>query len=353
MKKYKRITKRIRLQIEALYNIAHMCPTKIARQLGYSHVAIIKELKRGFYNHRNSDWTETQKYSADIAQRSADFQKTTRGAQLKIGNDHQFVKVIEELIIKRRLSPAAALATIRRENIPVKTHICLRTLYHYIDAGFFLHITNKDLPYRGSRKKKHRKVKVAKSAPKGLSIDQRPEEVDSRDIFGHWEMDSVIGTNAKGETLLVLTERKTRYELILRSPGKTAAATVSCINRLEKMFGKSNFRRIFKSITCDNGTEFSAYPGIELSPIDNRPRTKVYFCHPYCSSERGSNENQNRIIRRFIHKSTPISSYSNKDLAYAQDYINRLPRLLFGWKTAEELFISELSSLGINFFDKM
>lgn len=350
MRKYKRITERIRLQIEALYNIAHMRPTQIARKLGYSHVAIIKELKRGFYNHRNSDWTETQKYSAIIAQRSADFQKTTRGAQLKIGNDHQFVKIIEELIVDRKLSPAAALATIKRESIPVKTTICLRTLYHYIDAGFFLHISNKDLPYRGTRKKKNKKVKIAKTPPKGTSIDFRPSDIDSRELFGHWEMDSVIGTNAKGETLLVLTERKTRYELILRSPGKTAAATVSCINRLEKIFGKSNFRRIFKSITCDNGTEFSAYPGIELSPIDNRPRTKVYFCHPYCSSERGSNENQNRIIRRFIHKSTPISSYSDAHIQWTQEYINNLPRNLFAWKTAKDLFISELSALGIIFF---
>lgn len=208
----------------------------------------------------------------------------------------------------------------------------------------------KNLPYKGVRKKARRAVGKAVTLPRGTSIEVRPPHVLRRDTFGHWEMDSVIGTATGGNTLLVLTERKTRFELIFRSKNKTSAATVSMLNRLEKRLGTRQFRQIFKSITCDNGCEFADYPGMELSMRGNSKRTSIFFCHPYCSSERGSNENQNRIIRRFIAKGTPIRHYSDADIAATSDYLNDLPRQIFGWQTARERFISELSALGIKNF---
>ena len=104
--------------------------------------------------YRNPDWTDTRKYSADIAQRNADFNNRERGAQPKIEKDHDTLAVIEKLILKRKLSPAAALATIERENIPVKTKMCVTTLYHYIDKGYFRTLTNKHLLHQGTRKRK-------------------------------------------------------------------------------------------------------------------------------------------------------------------------------------------------------
>jgi len=350
MKKYRRLTRDDRLRIEALFNISHMRPSHIAAELGFHHTAILYELKRGYYQHRNSDWTNKLKYSAEMAQRRADFEKTSRGARLKIANDHHFVAVIEDLIIRRKLSPAAALATIRREKIPVKTTISVATLYKYIAQGLFLNLQTQSLPYGARRKKRTPKNPVAKTAPRGRSIDLRPPHVLTRSEFGHWEMDSVVGRNVKGETLLVFTERKTRYELILRSQDKSAASTVRALDRLESVFGDS-FCSVFKSITCDNGSEFSAVDRMELSAGGNYRRTTLYHCHPYRSSERGSNENQNRIIRRFIKKGTPISHYSDAMIIETQNYLNRLPRRLFDWKTSEELFAAELSTLGINFFD--
>lgn len=136
------------------------------------------------------------------------------------------------------------------------------------------------------------------------------------------------------------------------SGGKSAASTVAMLDKLEKRLGTSKFKCVFKTITCDNGSEFADYPGMELSTRGNSPRTSVYYCHPYCSSERGSNENQNRILRRFIKKGVPISFYSNKDIANACNYLNDMPRKLFGWQTARERFHAELSTLGINFFEK-
>lgn len=329
-----------------MYNVMKMNAVRISKELHFQNCSIYLELKHGFYRHLNGDYSETVKYSADIAQRYADFQRMGKGAQLKIGNDHAFVKTVEHLILKEKLSPAAALAEIKRRNLHVKTQISLRTLYKYIDAGLFPHITNKDLPYRGARKKKYRKVRPVKQPPKGTSIDLRPPHILKRDEFGHWEMDSVIGKRAKGDTLLVFTERKTRYELIFRAKNKTVAETAAVLNSLEKIFGE-DFPSVFQSITCDNGCEFSAPDILELSRRGNSRRTRIFYCHPFCSSERGSNENQNRIIRRFIAKGTPISGYSDEYIKQTENYLNDMPRKLLNWQSARDLWLSELSRLGI------
>ena len=169
------------------------------------------------------------------------------------------------------------------------------------------------------------------------------------------EGDSVIGTIKKGETVLTMTERLTRMELIFKSPGKTEASTVAMLNRLERRIGSGNFRKIFKTITFDNGTEFSDVNGLEYSPYTKKKRTSVYYCHPYCSSERGSNENQNGFIRRFIPKGTVISSYSKEYIQNVQDYINNYyPRAIFNGENSQKRFVRELEKLNIkNFLGKI
>ena len=128
---------------------------------------------------------------------------------------------------------------------------------------------------------------------------------------------------------------------------KSNIITVKTLNYIERKLGVRNFKKIFKSITCDNGTEFSNTMGMEYSPISGKQRTIVYYCHPYCSSERGSNENQNAFIRRFIPKGTPISKYSLTEIKEIQDFINDYPRGIFDYKTSNELFDIELEALGI------
>ena len=222
------------------------------------------------------------------------------------------------------------------------------TLYSYIAKGFFPRITNTNLFFQGKRKKKQKNEEKPKKAPHGRSIDTRPEEVSPRSVFGHWEMDTVIGSKRKGETLIVLTERKTRYEIILRSKDKTALSTVQIINHLERKY-KKNFQKIFKTITVDNGTEFSATALLEASCIyQNKKRTTIYYCHPYTSSERGSNENQNRLIRMFCPKGVPIRKYTDSFIQSVQDYINNKHRRLFGYRTSAELFAAEISNLALD-----
>ena len=346
---YKIFTKRKRDQLEALYN-AHVPVKIIAQELGYTFQAIYHELKRGYYMHRNSDWSETRKYSADKAQLSAEINATAKGAPLKLGNDKEFAKYVEDMV-RKGYSPGAILLEIKEKGLQFKTKVCRVTLYSYIDKGVFLKISNKNLLRKGNRKKKTEQEKPEKKLPHvEHSIEKRPLEINARTTFGHWEGDSVIGTNKKGETVLTMTERLTRKEIIMKSPDKTAASTVRMFNRLERRIGSVNFRKIFKSITFDNGTEFSDTEGIEYSPYTGKRRTTVYYCHPYCSSERGSNENQNGFIRRFIPKGVPISRYSNSYIENVQEYINNYPRAIFEGENSNKRFARELEKLNIKFF---
>ena len=341
---YRRITERDRYKIEALRN-AKIPVHKIAEELGFSKVAIYAELKRGAYQHRNTDWSETTKYSAYKAQRNADYNATAKGAQLKIGNDHEFAKFVETMILAG-YSPEALLGFIKDNNLEFKTKVCRVTLYSYIDKGVFRNVTNKNL-LRKSKKRKYKTIKRTKKLPHiDHSIEKRPKEIQDRKSFGHWELDSVIGTQTKGKTILSLTERKTRMQLILVAKDKTAASTVNALNIIERKIGTQKFRKIFKSFTCDNGCEFSNTYGIEHSP-SGKQRTTVYYCHPYCSSERGSNENQNGFIRRFIPKGNAISKYTLAEIKEIQDFINYYPRGIFDYKNSATLFENELQKLGI------
>ena len=352
-KHYTTFNKSKRDKLEALYNAK--VPVKvIAEELGFTFQAIYHELKRGYYMHRNTDYTETRKYSADKAQRSADLNATAKGAPIKLGNDRQFAKFVEDMVLQG-YSPAAILLYIKENKLVFKTKVCRATLYSYIDKGVFYKISNKNLLRKGARKKKTVKKKTIKKLPNiEHSIERRPLEVNERVSFGHWEGDTVIGTKNKGETVLTLTERLTRMEFIFRSPNKTSASTVRMLNSLEKKVGSTNFKKIFKSITFDNGTEFSDVTGMEFSPYTKKRRTTVYYCHPYCSSERGSNENQNGFIRRFMPKGTAISRYSNEYIEYVQNFINTYPRAIFNGQNSAKLFKQELDKLNVkNFLDKI
>ena len=348
-KKYKIFTKTTRDKLEALYNAGF--PVKqISEQLGYTFQSIYRELKKGFYMHRNTDWTETRKYSADKAQRYADFRATAKGAPLKIGRDKKFASFVEKMVLYG-YSPAAILGFIKDNNLTFDTKVCRVTLYSYIDKGIFLKISNKNLLRKGKIKKKTENTKTPKKLPNiEHSIEKRPKEVARRNTFGHWEFDTVIGKKEKGETALVMTERLTRMEIIFKSKDKTAASTVRMLNRLERSIGSTTFRKIFKTITCDNGTEFSDTEKMETSPYTKKQRTRIYYCHPYCSSERGSNENQNVFIRRFIPKGTAISKYSASYIKFVQNYINSYPRAIFGWENSSKRFIRECEKLNIKNF---
>ena len=119
----------------------------------------------------------------------------------------------------------------------------------------------------------------------------------------------------------------------------TQDSILNALNKLETDYG-SHFREKFKSITLDNGREFLDWEAIERSGLNSQKRTLVYFAHPYSSWERGTNENQNRMIRRFIPKGRDISKLSDKDVKRIEEWMNNYPRKILGYKTPNELVLN-------------
>ena len=345
MKKYKHITNYDRIQIEALMRAGHSI-REIAEQLDKNYSTIWRELQKGKYVHRDTNWIEEERYSSDLAQEICDKNKLAHGKGLKLGKDYKFVEYIERKILEEKKSLQVALYDIRRENLTFDTDVCLSTLYNYVRSGMFYNITMVDMPMPRKKKRKNHKKKKQKRASVGTSIDQRPEEINNRETIGHWEMDSVVGPQGKSKkTFLVLTERKSLKEIVEPLKDHTSNEVVRALDRLEREMGEKKFRETFKSITVDNGVEFSDFDGIERSRRNKKKRTKVYYCHPYSSCERGSNENANRLIRRHIPKGVNFDKKSKTEIKEIETWINNYPRKIFEYDTAENQFINEMEKL--------
>ena len=321
----------------------------IAERLGVCLATVYNEIKRGYYMRKkikSVDWLGERKYkfvdsySANIAEDRYRLNQTSKGAPIKLGNDFDFVEYVEKRVLQDKLSPCAVLGEIKRNNL-FKTSISKTTLYRYIEQGVFLRLKMSDLPLY-KRKKKYRKT-VIKRAPRGTSIEKRPLEICNRSTFGNWEMDCVVGKKFSRDVLLVLSERLTRYEIIMKMPNRKTDTVVKSLNKLEKRFGR-DFRKIFKSITVDNGVEFSDFKGLEKS-IYRGKRTSVYYCHPYTSCERGTNERLNREIRRHLPKGTDFTKYTDEQIQFVEDWINAYPREIFGFATSAEKFAEQLAKL--------
>ena len=340
--RYRHLRYADRVSMETLLNRG-CSKADVARYLHVSRATVTREYKKGLYVHTNSDLTEDIRYSADLAQQNTDYAQTSKGRPLKIGNDIKFAEYVEDKIVNDGYSPAAALAMAALDNM--KTHISVNTLYRYIDKGLFLKLTNKKLPVKGLRKKHKNKVRVQKRMSAGESIEYRSNEVNDRNTFGHWEMDTVKGKRGKSKScLLVLTERFTRREIVRKIPDQGARSVVAELDKLEHRLG-AMFSRLFKSITVDNGVEFSDYKNMKRSLLHEGDRTKIYYCHAYSSYERGSNENANKLIRRHIPKGADTDKYDDTYIKYIQDWMNAYPRKVLGWSCADDLFNKELKKL--------
>jgi IS30 family transposase len=248
----------------------------------------------------------------------------------------------QKQIIKDKYSPDAVIGEIEAKGFDFKTKICTKTVYNYIDRGdVFLTLTNKDLPVKKEKKKgSYKKVRIAHKNLKGTSIEDRPVSVENREEYGNWEMDCVVGNQGgSGAALLVLSERKTRKEIIFKMPDKTQESVKKMLDGLERRLGKK-FKENFKTITVDNGSEFLNFKGLEESVrTPNEMRVKVYYAHPYSSWERGTNENSNKLIRRFIPKGTDIGNISKARIKYIENWMNNYPRRILGYKSANDMAI--------------
>jgi len=342
-RKWKQLTEKDRYHLEAYFN-AGMRTQEIAERMGYSRRTIEREralglteqLKPASKNIKTcGDLQKQWVYLADVAQRRHEENSACKGRPLKIGNDHRLVEYIESKIKNEKWSPAAVLGDLEQKGWPFATLICVKTLYNYIDRDLFLGISNKDLlQKKKAAKQAVRKVrKVAWNNRAGKSIEERPDEVNQRKEFGHWEIDLVVGRQGSKPVILTLVERQTRKSIYVLVKNKTQKEVLQAVRRAHRRV-KGDFTQVFKSITADNGSEFLDSKGLQKAAKCD----EVYYAHPFSSWERGSNENGNRILRRFLPKGTDFSTLKPRDLKRIEDWVNNYPRKIFGYKTANDMY---------------
>ena len=300
--KNKYLTERERYQIEVLLK-QNTSVQDIAKLLNKARSTIYREIKNGTVELLNHDLTTYKVYLADAGQRIQDERSHNKGKDLKIGNDLELVQFIEKMVLEQKYSPVAILAYIKKNNLQFKTNLCYKTIYNYVHSGIFLNITSNSLPMPRKKMEKKREKRQSRNHIH-TSIEERPKEIYDRLTYGHWELDTVESGKGDKTCLFVFTERMTREELIYKADGKNQTCLIKILNQLERKLTAPVFRETFKTITCDNGCEFLDMESMEKS-IYNKvmKRTKVYYCHPYNACERGSNENANKLIRRWIPKS--------------------------------------------------
>ena len=322
--KHKYFTEKERYQLE-VYLKMKMPVYKIAKEMGKCPQTIYNEKKRGTVELLDTHLRPYKVYCADVAQNRYNKVKLNKGNLPKAHNCPDLINLAEYYIKKKRYSPYAASVMLKNCS-GLDVTVCERTIYNYIYKGVLKNVKRSDMPYK-KRKQVHKKVvRVPLKNPTKPLISDRDKAIYKRNVYGHWEMDTVYTSksNRNKSCLLVLTERQTLEEIIMKIPNRKAESVVNCLNTLEKYYGKETFRNTFKTITCDNGVEFADYEG-----ITHDGRTMLFYCHPFCSFERGSNENQNKLIRRWIKKGESIGNFSDKEIKDIEDWINNYPRKLF------------------------
>jgi len=335
--KYKHLTYAERTMIETWYNSDKKSKKEIAELLHKSERTIRREINRGKVIVKDYLWRDKEEYSARIAQDKYDYNLTGKGPALKLDDDIELVKHIEKEIKENKKSPEAIVSELNVNGFRI--NITAKTIRNAIKLGTIFNITNKDLTYTKTYNNKNKEKHVSKMIPAEKSIEHRPKEANDRSEYGHWEGDLVIGKRKQGAVLFTLTERKTREEIIIKIKGKKAEYIVKAINGLERKYGKRFYNK-FKSITFDNGVEFMDYKGIEASCLRKNKRTSIYYAHPYCSGERGTNENNNRMIRRWIPKGTEINNITKDFIQFIEDWINNYPRKIFDYKSSNMVLLN-------------
>ena len=292
---------------------------KIGKELGRHHSTIARERKRG---------SISETYVAEAAHDSYLERRVSckpRGCFTpelahELNTQLQQTWSPEQIAEKRRVSG--------------ETFVCFKTIYRWLYEGRLAAGDVKVLRHKGKRRKP---VETRGRFLVGKTISQRPKEVRKRDVFGHWELDTVVSSRGKSRACAAtFIERKTRLYLALKMPDRTAHSMELAFGVVASQFPQGTI----KTATVDRGKEFACYKALEtFYGID------VYFADPYSSWQRGSNENSNGLLREFFPKGHDFAEVTDEQLAHAVHLINHRPRKCLGWKSAHEAFMEELSHL--------
>lgn len=326
---FKHLTNSERGEISAYLKLG-LSLRDIAKKTGRNVSTISRERKRGSVAQLGTNRKPFTRYFPDTGARVYKENRQHCGAQSVVMKAWDLLRYTEKKILEEQWSPDAIVGHAKKLSQFKDSYIpSTKTIYNLIDQCK-LSVRNIDLEMKLRRSTKERPLRKNKRVF-GKSIEKRCDSVESREEFGHWEIDTVIGKKSNDEPLFTLTERKTRKELLLRIPNKNASSVESGLETLLEPY-KGSLPQVFKTITADNGSEFS-----ELSTLEEEG-ISIYFSHPYASYERGTNERHNGIIRRFIKKGHPIHSYSDKRLHEVETWMNELPRKILDYETPTEMF---------------
>lgn len=173
-----------------------------------------------------------------------------------------------------------------------------------------------------------------------MSIEERSDEVNNRTAFGHWEIDTIVGKKESSSVLLSLDERLTRKRHLVKIPSRSSDAVRLGLEKIAEFYGDS-FETVFKTVTSDNGSEFA-----DLDSYLPKS-TQVYYAHPYSSYERGTNEKQNSLVRRFFPKGKSFDNITDEQVAFVEHWINNLPRKIFNYHCSVFVFHNVLFDIAI------
>lgn len=329
--------------------------SKIAEILGRCERTIYREKKRGAVRHLKSDLTEALGYNADFAQGRAYENGTAKGPAEKIGGNSRQLMFMADMLKGNKWSPDALIMHLDRHGWPgFCTPLCTKTLYSYIHQGYLddYGFTIKGLPAKGLRHIKGKQRYPRASAHKGAAgrrITERPKPADDRSELGHWEGDTVVSAKkTKPEALFTMNDRMTRFTLIRKIPARRKTEICKQLNIIETRIGTGLYRRLFISSTFGNGCESMDPQDMEASRYNGKKkRMGVLYAHPYSSYERGTNENHNGLIRRFLPKGTRMEDVTEGKVTEIQHWLNNLPRRILGGKTPKEAFLGSLGMIDV------
>ena len=291
---------------------------EISRRLGRNVSVISRELKRNRYDDG---------YIAIHAQNLAQKRKYQLKKKCWWQKQWLYSYVIEKL--RDGWSPEQISGRLELElKRQVVSH---ESIYRFIydpknkDKKLWEYLARKQ---RKRYKKYGRKVQRTK-IPNRVSIHLRDKSIDNRIDFGHWEGDSVIGRQEKSKVIHTEVDRKTRYLQAIIINSKSSLDTVEI---QKKMF---SFLPAY-SVTTDNGTEFAKHEEL------NKLGIKTFFADPYCSGQRGTNENTNGLIRRYLPKKTSFDNLTQEELDDIVFEINNRPKKVLNFSTPSEVLQESL-----------
>lgn len=319
---------------------------QIALLLKRDKSTIKREIKRGTVTQvkqnpsysKKVDWSERISYTiylAEVGQKRYEENRKRCGAKNKVIQCTDMVEFVESKIRSREKWSVDAAVGYAKENRLFRHTFTTKTFYNWIEDRI-VRTRNIDLPLKVRRKPKS--LRRERKKVLGRSIYERPKHIQERKEFGHWEGDGIVGKEQRGH-ILTLVERKIGIGMMFCVGDKESSRIVEVLDRLERDYGDS-FSKIFKSITFDNGSEFAS-----SEEMERNGRTEIYYAHPYSSFERGTNENWNGIVRRFIPKGSSFEQLTERDMVRISGYINTLPRKRHRYKTPQELWEAELDAI--------